>query len=637
MTLQRVGWVVIGLVVAALLPLGFEGAYDLNLVTNLAFFIIVASSLNVVSGLTGQLSVGHSGFLLLGAYSAAVLQDRYESPKIYGFLLAAVLCGVLAWILGKVCLRLEAFYLAMVTLAIALSLVAIADQWDAVTHGQDGMVGIPRLFDLEEREDVLRLTLTVMTIAAVLALMVVANLRKSHYGRAFEAVRVNPLVAAACGVDTARARIRAFVVSGVMAGLAGALFAHWQTYISPGQFGMNLSLLLLLMMTLGGRGSVFGVAIAAAGLALLPDLTREYGDYHPVIYGILLVVVAAFVPRGIAGIGSTVFSRFARRRTAPEVGALHVDDIVPQPPVALGEDLLVVSDIVKRYGGVTAVDGLNMRVAAGTIHSLIGPNGSGKSTTINCITGFTPPNGGSIVFAGREITGQPRHEVAEMGMRRTFQTGRVLPEISVLDNVMLGAHGRVKVSFLGALFGSLGTPREERRLRDEALQILRWLGIEDRAYELPTALSAGHQRFLEIARVLMGRPAIVLLDEPAAGLSTGDIEELDERLRSLRDAGLTIVLVEHHLELVLGISDRITVLDYGKVIADGSPDEVRGSRKVVEAYLGVEYAGSAQEAGGQQVTGVVGPDGEVSPPTSEVLATALVARPGHPDDRRASP
>lgn len=584
MSRYRLAMAAAGLLVVALLSRAVQSDYDVSVITNILYFVMAATGLNIVSGLTGQLSVGNSAFLLIGGYSAGIVSERFDLPTFAGVVVGAVLSGALAYCIGKVSLRLQAFYLGMVTLAVALSLVQLATQLRDWTHGQDGMSGIPPLAG--DFTTATKWAMVIMGVGAIAALLLIANLKASHMGRTFEAVRVSPLVANACGIDTEQVRIRAFVVSGAVTGVAGAIFAHWQSFVSPGQYGLDASLLLLLMMTLGGRGSVFGVAIGAALLALLPSVTSGLADTQPLLYGALLIITAAVLPRGVVGlIPRRLRSVTSRRRLA----RAKAEDWAPPVTGAADRDVLVARGMHKRFAGVAAVDGVDLTIRQGTIHALIGPNGAGKSSTINLITGFESPDEGTITFEDAEIQGMKAHAIANLGIRRTFQTGRSMPELTVLENVMLGGAGRAQVSFATALVGGWRVSRGESVLRNEALGILEWLELGHLAGEYPSALSAGHQRLLEVARVLMGHPQLILLDEPAAGLSALDIDLLAQRLRLLRSAGLTVLLIEHHLDFVLDISDHVTVLDYGQVIEEGSPQVVRSSPAVVAAYLGTDY------------------------------------------------
>lgn len=585
MTRRRLGFLLLGMAVVLVIPWLVDDAYHRGLITNVLYLVAAASALNILSGLTGQLSVGNAGFLLIGAYSVGIMTTQWSLPPWATIPVAALLSGLVAWFIGRICIRLEAFYLGMVTLAVALALGRLVSQARDVTGGQDGLLGIPTL--VEDIDLASGAALSAMGVVALTAMFMTANLNGSHWHRSMEAVRDNPLVASACGVDVGTVRVRAFVISGLLTGLTGGLFAYWQQFISPEQFGLTASLLLLLMMTLGGRGSVIGVALAAGALAMFPSMTQGLGAFHPIVYGGLLIGCAVFLPAGLAGFAHRL--RPANRLAVDTKGASFDPGRVVKAPSS-DRSMLRARGITKRFGGVTAVDGLDLDLRPGTIHALIGPNGAGKSSTINLLTAFERMDEGVVEVDGVPIAGLRSDQVAELGMRRTFQSSRAVEELSVLENVLLGAHQRSTPGLVRSALGSRAGVRQERELRREAMSILKWLGIAALAHELPNGVSAGHERLVEIARVLMSHPRVILLDEPAAGLSSTDISVLATHLRQLRAHGMTILLVEHHIEMVLELCDTVTVLDYGKVIASGAPSEVRRSPAVIAAYLGSDYS-----------------------------------------------
>jgi branched-chain amino acid transport system permease protein len=580
--MEPAGWLAAVCGVAALPLLLGSDPFLYHIATNIGIYAILTAALNLVSGTTGQLSVGHGAFFMVGGYSSALLTVNLGWPIVVALLVGMLLAAALSYGLGIVCLRMSGMYLAMVTVAVSLILVRLAVQATEVTGGPDGLPRIPSLY--RSREWGATVTLWVVFAGVLLTTWLSRNLILSHVGRSYFAVRDNPMVAASCGVDVAQAKIAAFVLSGTLAAVAGSLFAHWQNFVSPDQFGLHLSLQILLMMLLGGAGTVIGPLLGALVLAPLPELTRNIEQLHPFIYGGLLVATAIFLPRGIVG----ALSR--PRRIAEEEGGT---DTVPEAlrrRTGQPSNVLTVQGLSRSFGGLRAVDSVDFVVRSGTIHCLIGPNGSGKTTTVNLVSGVLRPDGGSVRFGEVELAGLPAHTVSALGLRRTFQAGRVLPDMTVLENVLLGAHSRYRRGYWSALLGMASERREDLKMAHEAMRLLAFLGLAHLAHVAAGGLPTGHQRLLELARVLISQPDLVLLDEPAAGLSGSEIEALRDRLLELRNLGLTILLVEHNQDLVMSIADRVTVLENGRVIADGSPSEVRAMPRVVAAYLGSDYA-----------------------------------------------
>jgi branched-chain amino acid transport system permease protein len=583
---EAIGWTAGAIAVAALPFLLGDNPSVRHIATNIGVYAILATALNLVSGTTGQLSVGHGAFFMVGAYSSALLTVHLTWPVVPALIVGLLIAAALSYLIGYVCLRMSGMYLAMVTVAVSLILVRLALQATNLTGGPDGLPRIPPL--LRSREWGSTVTLWVVFSVLLISLRLSWNLIGSHIGRSYFAVRDNALVAASCGVDVAGAKISAFVLSGVLAALAGSLFAHWQNFVSPEQFGLHLSLEILLMMLLGGAGTAFGPLVGAVVLAPLPDLTRTLEHLHPFIYGGLLVLTAIFLPKGIAGLIRK--KSIHHGASGASIAELPLEGPKFTERADDGSVVLEVREVSKAFGGLRAVDKVNFEVRKGSIHCVIGPNGSGKTTTVNLITGVLVPDNGSIKFAGAEITALPAHLVARRGLRRTFQAGRVLPEMTVLDNVLLGAHSRYSSGYWASLLGFAKETVADRNLKAEAIDLLRFVGLYEQANALAGGLPTGHQRLLELARVLISRPSLILLDEPAAGLSGVEIDAFRDRLLELRKKGLTILLVEHNQNLVMSIADRVTVLDYGGVIAEGTAAEIQVMPNVIAAYLGADYA-----------------------------------------------
>jgi ABC-type branched-subunit amino acid transport system ATPase component len=461
----------------------------------------------------------------------------------------------------------------MVTIAFGLIVEGVLIEWGSLTGGPGGIFNIPK--------PGLRTHYWTVMLTAALALWLTANLRRSAWGRACLAVKNSEVAAESLGLSAYYVRIAAFTVSAAFAGAAGALFTFLNGYISPDSFTLQTSILFLLALLFGGLGRIAGPVAGSVALTILPELLTRLLDYRLILYGSLLLLSIYWLPEGVVG----AVSRARRSRPVSLEFSLS--------PVGRGqgegpEPLLVASEVSLSFGGVMALAGVTLAVNRQRIHAVIGPNGAGKTSFLNVLSGFYAPGRGTIMLDGQSIAGVPPYAVARRGIARTFQTAQVFGDLSVRDNVAVGVAGPRLGSPLSALLATPGSRARETALQSRTLVLLHALGLAELTDEPADSLAAGLRRKLEIARALATEPLLLMLDEPAAGLSPAEIAALDAQLTTLRErGGPAVILVEHHMDLVMAVSDWITVLDYGRVIAEGGPDEIRQNPAVIEAYLGV--------------------------------------------------
>ena len=582
----RLGWAFLA-VVAALIPLLTSNTYYLYVVISMGLLTIVTAGLNVLVGFTGQTSLGHAGLYAFGAYTAALCVTRAGASEWVGIAAAIGVTSIVGAAVAAAALRVSGPYLAMVTIAFGLIVEGVLIEWGSVTGGPGGIFNIPK--------PGLRTHYWTVMLAAALALWLTANLRRSAWGRACLAVKSSEVAAESLGLSAYYVRIAAFTVSAAFAGAAGALFTFLNGYISPDSFTLQTSILFLLALLFGGLGRVAGPVAGSVALTVLPELLTRFLDYRLILYGSLLLLSIYWLPEGVVGaLWKVRRSRPAPRPRAPQPRAPQPQ--APHPalsPEVRGRDgaqgeLLVASEVSLSFGGVTALSDVSLAVSRRRIHAVIGPNGAGKTSLLNVLSGFYAPGAGSIVLDGRSIGGLSPYAIARRGVARTFQTAQVFGGLSVRDNVAVGVAGPRLGSPLAALVGTPGSRGREDAIQSRALTLLEALGLGDLADEPAESLAAGLRRKLEIARALATGPLLLMLDEPAAGLSPTEIAGLDAQLTGLRDGGgPSVILVEHHMDLVMAVSDRITVLDYGRPIAEGAPEEIRHHPAVIEAYLGV--------------------------------------------------
>jgi ABC-type branched-subunit amino acid transport system ATPase component/ABC-type branched-subunit amino acid transport system permease subunit len=565
---------------ALLLPLTGNEYWAL-IATRAAIYWVLVAGLNLVVGFAGQLAIGYVALLTLGAYMTSVLAAGNVLPPLPTFLalaVAAVAGALFGVIVGLPALRLRTFYFAMTTLGFATIVTQVALAWQGVTGGGIGISGPEMPAPLNTAWGFLYFCLAL----AALVTWATSNVAKSRFGRALIAVRDADVAAEANGISKPKLFVTIFLFSGAVAAVAGGLFASLQTYITPDAFTFELSLLFFIAVLIGGRGSILGPLIGTIILTILPEIAAPLAAWSTFLYAGLLLIIVLAMPGGIAALLDV-------KNRKP----LESDRAIKPRPALLGKILkrseadrpLALKGIVLTFGGVRAIDGLDLDIQPGQVHGLIGPNGSGKTTTLNVISGYYAPQEGEVRLDSPLTRGVPETR-AGRGIARTFQTPRIVGEASVIDNVMIGGWIEGQSSFVETLMSLPRHRQTERSLEEAARLALRAVGLEGLADVRADRLQHSELRFVEIARALMLKPAFLLLDEPAAGLATGEIERLGQLIKEVSRQGTGVLLVEHHADLIFDICDQVTVLNLGRVLATGTPAEIRVHKEVVSAYLG---------------------------------------------------
>ncbi len=577
---------IVGLAVLPLLPVPEFWITQTNYI---GLYSLVAIGLVLLTGVAGLTSFGQAAFVGMGAYATAYLTTAHGlSPWItvwVGLLITGVFALVLAWIT----LRMSGHYLPLATIAWGLSLYYLLGNIDALGK-YDGLLGVPAIsfFGTELRTG--RSFHYLLWVLVLLAAFAMLNLLDSRVGRAMRAVKGGTTMAEAMGVNTFRMKVTAFVLAALVAAISGWLFAHFQRTVNPSPFGLNKGIEYLFMAVLGGVGHVWGAIVGAGIVKVLEDQLQSWlprlmggsGNYEVIVFGVVLVLVLQFARDGVWSFVDARFPKGRRKVDWQNAAALPERARPPQ-----GEVVLDVDKVRKEFGGLVAVNDVSFQVRAGEIVGLIGPNGAGKSTTFNLVTGVLPSTRGEVSFRGRRIDGLSSRRIAEQGVSRTFQHVKMIPGMTVLENVALGAHLRGHRG-VGAAMLRLDRAEERSLLREAEAQLKR-IGMEEHLHELAGNLALGPQRLMEIARALCADPALLLLDEPAAGLRHKEKQALIAVLRQLRGEGLSILLVEHDMDLVMQVTDRIVVMEFGTKLIEGTPEQVQASPEVRAAYLGTEH------------------------------------------------
>ncbi|TDD84301.1 branched-chain amino acid ABC transporter ATP-binding protein/permease [Actinomadura darangshiensis] len=585
----RLGGIAVLVVLALILPYQV-GSYTIHVVNIALVFALLAIGMGLAMGIAGQINLAQVAFFGVSAYATAILTTHNGLGFWPAAALALLASAVIGLLVGVPALRMQSHYLGIVTLGLALGFINWTTNAE-IAGGAEGIsaIPVPPMFGIDLSSEYLYYYLEAVVFA--LALLFGQFVVRTGLGRRMMAMRDDPLAAGAVGAEIPLLRMTAFMLSSVFGGLAGVLYVGLIRYIAPDTFSIANMFLLLAMVVIGGRQSLAGCVVGAVGLTLIREQLVDYPTYAQLGFGVVVVLMVVFAPTGLAGVPARVRAVVDRRRgTSADRAALR-----PFRPYEPGEEaaaqegappMLEVRDVSKQFRGLKALSEVSLTVERGEIRGIVGPNGSGKTTLFNVVSGFYKASGGRVLMDGRVISGGRPYRLSMLGLARTFQNLRLFGELTVRDNLLVALDRTRTRAIWRYLLWPVGIWRQERRLHRRADALLERFGLTEFAAAPPGSLPYGIQRRIEIARAMAGSPRLLLLDEPAAGLNGEEVRQLAEIVRSIRDSGVTVVLIEHNMGLVMSLCERVTVLSNGGVIAEGTPAEVAGDHTVIEAYLG---------------------------------------------------
>jgi branched-chain amino acid transport system permease protein len=580
----RLAALLLAVVVGWLLPYGLN-SYTIHVADIIIIFAVLAVGLGLCMGIGGQVNLAQIAFFGVGAYATAILTTKEG----WGFWVSAVVAVlatvVVGLVVGTPALRVQSHYLGIVTLGLALAFANWVTNAQ-IAGGAEGIsgIGVPTIpgIDLTSEYMYYYLELVVFAVTLAFGLFIV----RTGLGRRMRATRDDALAASALGAEVPVLRMTAFLLASVYGGIAGVLYAGLIQYVSPESFNVSTMFLLLAMVIIGGRQSLIGCVVGAIALSVIREVLSDHPTIAQIAYGAVVVLVVVFAPTGLAGLPQRWRAALARRRGGGVAARLQPFTPYSVAPSPSAETILRVQEITKEFRGLRALSSVSLTVAAGEIRGVVGPNGSGKTTLFNVISGLYRPTQGRVEFRGQDMTARPPYRLARAGLSRTFQNLRLFHDLSVRENVLVALDRSPTTSSWRYLLRPVSVWRSDRARHDAADAVLARFGLAEFAGLPPRSLPYGIQRRVEIARAMAAEPALLLLDEPAAGLNGEEVRQLSEMVRSIRDSGVTVVIIEHNMGLVMSLCERITVLASGQVIADGGPAEVVATPAVIEAYLG---------------------------------------------------